>query len=49
MHEVKTKDHVNVENKILLRIAREKRIDVSKLIGDEYQPLKEIANGEKRE
>jgi hypothetical protein len=32
----------------LLRIAKEKGIDISKLVGDEYQPLKNIVNEEKR-
>ena len=34
--EIKTADHITVENKILLRIAREKNIDVARLVGDEY-------------
>jgi len=46
--EIKTQEHIATENKILLRIAREKGIDVSRLIGDEYQPLKEIVSDERR-
>ncbi len=37
------------ENKIMLRIAREKGIDVAKLVGDEYQPLKDLVNEERRQ
>lgn len=32
-----------------MRIAREKGIDVTKLIGDEYKPLKHIVEAERRE
>lgn len=46
--EIKTEDHIATENKILLRIAREKKIDVTRLVGDEYQPLKEIVSEERR-
>ncbi len=46
--EIKTQEHIATENKILLRIAREKGIDVTKLIGDEYLPLKEIVSDERR-
>lgn len=46
--EIKSSEHVKSENKILLRIAREKGIDVTKLVGDEYQPLKEMVNEERR-
>ena len=48
VHEVKTAEHVLTENKILMRIAREKKIDVTRLVGDEYQPLKEIVSEERR-
>jgi hypothetical protein len=34
--EIKTPEHIQTENKILLRIAREKGIDVQRLVGDEY-------------
>ena len=34
--EIKTEEHVLGENKILLRIAREKGIDISRLVGQEY-------------
>ncbi len=34
--EIKTANHITVENKILLRIAREKNIDVARLVSDEY-------------
>jgi len=46
--ELKTAEHMSQENKILLRIAREKGIDVTKLIGDEYRPLKDIVEEERR-
>ncbi len=46
--EVKTAEHIEVENRIFLRIAREKGIDVARLVGDEYQPLKEIVSEERR-
>jgi hypothetical protein len=48
IHEVKTAEHVLTENKILLRIAREKKIDVTRLVGDEYLPLKDIVSEERR-
>lgn len=48
VHEVKTTEHALTENKILLRIAREKKIDVTRLVGDEYTPLKEIVSEERR-
>lgn len=47
--ELRTPDHVEGENKILLRIAREKGIDITKLVGDEYKPLKNIVNQERRD
>lgn len=46
--ELKTADHITVENRILMRIAREKGIDIARLVGDEYQPLKEIVSEERR-
>jgi hypothetical protein len=46
--ELKTADHITVENRILMRIAREKGIDIARLVGDEYQPLKEIESEERR-
>lgn len=46
--EIKSGDHVAKENKIMLRIAREKGIDIGRLIGDEYQPLKDIVQEERR-
>ena len=48
VYEVKTTEHALTENKILLRIAREKKIDVTRLVGDEYTPLKEIVSEERR-
>ena len=48
MTEIKTSEHITNENRILLRIAREKGIDVTRLIGDEYQPLKDIVAQERR-
>ena len=47
--EIKSKEHMHGENKIMLRIAREKGIDVAKLVGDEYQPLKDLVNEERRQ
>jgi hypothetical protein len=38
-----------VENKIWMRIAKERGIDVSKLIGEEYKPLKEVAKDSSRQ
>ena len=38
-----------MECKIWLRIAKEKNIDVSQVIGEEYKPLKEIVNDEKKQ
>lgn len=49
VQEIRSKDHIEGENKILLRIAREKGIDISKLIGDEYKPLKSIVQEERRQ
>lgn len=46
--ELKTADHITVENRILMRIAKEKGIDIARLVGDEYQPLKEIVSEERR-
>lgn len=46
VQEIKSKDHIEGENKLLLRIAREKGIDINKLIGDEYKPLKTIVKEE---
>jgi len=47
--EIKTAEHIAAENRILLRIARAKGIDVTKLVGDEYQPLKNIVRDEARQ
>ncbi len=47
--EIKSTEHQTQENKILLRIAREKGIDVMRLIGDEYQPLKDQVGRERME
>lgn len=47
--EIKTPEHIAAENRILLRIARAKGIDVAKLVGDEYQPLKNIVRDEARQ
>jgi hypothetical protein len=47
--EIKSAEHQAQENKILLRIAREKGIDVMRLIGDEYQPLKDSVGRERME
>ncbi len=49
VQEIKTQEHIAGENKILLRIAREKGIDITKLVGEEYQPLKTIVNDERRQ
>ncbi len=35
--------------KIMLRIAREKGIAIERLVGDEYKPLKEVVNEERRQ
>ena len=48
MTELKSKEHIAAENKILLRIAREKGIDITRLIGDEYKPLKDVVSEERR-
>jgi len=47
--EIKTQEHVTAENRILLRIAKAKGIDIAKLVGDEYQPLKNIVAEESRQ
>jgi hypothetical protein len=47
--EIKTPEHVTAENRILLRIAKAKGIDIAKLVGDEYQPLKNIVAEESRQ
>ncbi len=46
--ELKSTEHITGENKILIRIAREKGIDITRLIGDEYKPLKDIVSEERR-
>ncbi len=46
--EIKSGEHTRGENKIMLRIAKEKGIDVMKLIGDEYSQLKDMVNEERR-
>ena len=48
MTELKSKEHIAAENKILLRIAREKGINITRLIGDEYKPLKDVVSEERR-
>ena len=47
--EIKTEEHREHECKIWLRIAREKGIDISSVIGEEYKPLKDIVNEEKKQ
>ena len=47
--EIKSGEHTRGENKIMLRIAKEKGIDVMKLIGDEYSQLKDMVNEERRQ
>jgi hypothetical protein len=46
--EIKTEEHKEMESKIWLRIAKEKGIDVSHVVGEEYKPLKDIVNEEKK-
>jgi peptide subunit release factor RF-3 len=46
--EVKSEEHREHECKIWLRIAKERGIDVTTLVGEEYKPLKEIVNEEKK-
>ena len=49
VQEIKSEEHREMECKIWLRIAKEKNIDVSQVIGEEYKPLKEIVNDEKKQ
>jgi hypothetical protein len=44
-----SEEHRNMENKVWARIAKTRGIDINKLIGEEYKPLKEVAKDEHRQ
>lgn len=47
--EIKSEEHHEGELRIWQRIAKEKGIDVGNVIGEEYKPLKDMVNEEKKQ
>lgn len=46
--EIKTEEQKQQETNVQLRIAKKMKMNVNKLIGEEYKPLKQIINEEAR-
>ena len=49
VEEIKTAEHREVETRIWMRIAKERKVDIPNLIGEEYKELKDIHSDEIRQ
>lgn len=47
--DIMSEEHRQMENKVWARIAKTRGIDINKLVGEEYRPLKEVVKDEHRQ